>query len=96
MVRELDGNAGGAGQTRDGRRHHEGALSRGRGFMGAAMVDDPAVVVFAGGISNGGDVVDSRVDAFSRVSVDATDDLKAGDAAGAGEGEIMVDRDVVS
>ena len=68
-----------------------GALSRGRGFMGAAMVEDPAVVVFAGGIGSGGTVVDSNVDAFA---------LGAGVLAGGGGGDdggdVVVDRDVLS
>jgi len=38
-------------------------LSRGRGYMGAAMVDDPALILFAGGIGMEGTVVDNKVDA---------------------------------
>ena len=77
-----------------------GALSRGRGFMGAAMVEDPAVVVFAGGIGSGGTVVDSNVDAFSLgegvlAKGFDRDAATAGDRGGAGEG-VVVDRDVLS
>lgn len=33
--------------------------------MGATMVSDPEVVVFAGGIGRGGTMVEASVDAFS-------------------------------
>lgn len=58
--------------------------------MGAAMVEDPAVVVFAGGIGSGGTVVDSNVDAFSLGAGSARD--SGGDAATG----LVVDRDVLS
>lgn len=48
-----------------------GALSRGRGFMGAAMVDDPTVMVFAGGIGRGGTVVEARADVLYDVRNEA-------------------------
>lgn len=49
----------------------EGALSRGRGFMGAEMLDDPGVMVFGGGIGKGGTVVEARADVFAGVEDDA-------------------------
>ncbi|CAN0229735.1 unnamed protein product, partial [Laminaria digitata] len=64
----IEGAASEDSQPSSSEDKHErryGALSRGRGFMGAAVVEDPAVVVFAGGIGSGGTVVDSNVDAFS-------------------------------
>lgn len=72
-----------------------GALSRGRGFMGAAMVEDPAVVVFAGGIGSGGTVVDSNVDAFSLGAGALAGGGGAGDDGGGVDG-VVVDRDVLS
>ncbi|CAN0152531.1 unnamed protein product, partial [Ectocarpus sp. 12 AP-2014] len=78
-------------------------LSRGRGFMGAVMVDDPAVILFAGGIGRGGMVVDSNVDVFAvplDVSEDDDDDNDDDNAAvgavGGGGEEALVDRDVLS
>ncbi|CAN0128042.1 unnamed protein product [Ectocarpus fasciculatus] len=77
-------------------------LSRGRGFMGAVMVDDPAVILFAGGIGRGGMVVDSNVDVFA-VPLDVADDddddednATGGAAVGGGREEAMVDRNVLS
>lgn len=78
-------------------------LSRGRGFMGAVMVDDPAVIFFAGGIGRGGMVVDSNVDVFA-VPLDVDDDddddddddNATGGAVGGGGEEALVDRDVLS
>lgn len=64
----------------------DGALSRGRGFMGAAMVDDPTVVIFAGGIGRDGTMVDSDVDAFS---------IPTAIVDGAGDA-MLVNREVIS
>lgn len=50
-----------------------GSLSRGRGFMGAAMLDDPSVMVFAGGIGRGGTVVEASADVLSGVRNDGQD-----------------------
>ncbi|CAN0521631.1 unnamed protein product, partial [Ectocarpus sp. 12 AP-2014] len=78
-------------------------LSRGRGFMGAVMVDDPAVILFAGGIGRGGMVVDSNVDVFAvplDVGEDDDDDdddnNATGGAVGGGGEKALVDRDVLS
>lgn len=78
--------------------------------MGAAMVDEPALVLFAGGIGMKGTVVDSNVDAFA-VPVTTAGERGAGvqqpDAAGSsrigqqggqgkGEGDVVVEKDVLS
>lgn len=38
--------------------------------MGAAMISDPEVVIFAGGIGRGGTVVEASADAFSSFQED--------------------------
>lgn len=110
VLRQRDSSNGIEGAASEGSQpsssddKHErryGALSRGRGFMGAAVVKDPAVVVFAGGIGSGGTVVDSNVDAFSLgagVLARGADGDGATTAAvgGAGRGGVVVDRDVLS
>ena len=89
----VEGAAAGAepSSSEEANERRYGALSRGRGFMGAAMVENPAVVVFAGGIGSRGTVVDSNVDAFS---------LGGGVLARGSGGDsatgVVVDRDVLS
>lgn len=104
LVREGEGDTDSSGSQHeedDEAARHTGqlSLSRGRGFMGAAMVDDPPLVVFAGGIGVGGKLVDSNVDAFAlppHLSEDGDNDPVGGDGAG-GEGEAtVVYRDVLS
>lgn len=76
--------------------------------MGAAMVDDPAVVLFAGGIGMEGTVVDSNVDAFAvpaaaggerRVEgtqqpADSTSSTEG--QRGQGDDDMLVDQEVLS
>lgn len=73
------------------------SLSRGRGFMGAAMVDEPPLVVLAGGIGVGGKLVDSNVDAFALPSLrkDGGNNLGGGRGGGGAEGALVY-KDVLS
>lgn len=73
-------------------------LSRGRGFMGAAMVDNPAMVLFAGGIGRQGTVVDANVDAYAFAAMPpggASDSTTATDGGG-GIGDVRVERYVLA
>eukprot|EP00752_Nemacystus_decipiens_P013002 g11503.t2 len=76
-------------------------LSRGRGYMGAAMVDDPGLVLFAGGIGMEGTVVDSSVDAFSVPGTgmplaQQPDSSSSSSSAGGENGDLLVAKDVFS
>lgn len=76
--------------------------------MGAAMVDDPALVLFAGGIGMEGTVVDSNVDAFrlpatrKREAEEGVQQPNSGSSSdgrgrgGQGEGDVLVEKGVLS
>lgn len=70
--------------------------------MGAAMVNDPGLVLFAGGIGMEGTVVDSNVDAFAvpAAGVPAAEGAQQPDSGGSnggqGDDDLLVAKDVLS
>lgn len=65
--------------------------------MGAVMVDDPALVLFAGGIGMEGTVVDANVDAFAVGEAERFQQPDSSRSADGGQGrDVLVEKDVLS